>query len=120
MNYWKEKAFGEYSKVIKLKTYRITPKISSDDFFFIEFERPKKAAQTVEKRLVEGLVERLAESQRKIIELIRQDPSISKKALSGKIGISSTAIDKNIDQLKKKGLLKRVGPDKGGHWELME
>jgi ATP-dependent DNA helicase RecG len=44
---------------------------------------------------------------------------MSKKDLSHKIGISTTAIDKNINQLKKKGLLLRVGPDKGGHWEVM-
>ena len=25
----------------------------------------------------------------------------------------------NINQLKKKGLLRRCGPDKGGHWELL-
>jgi predicted HTH transcriptional regulator len=33
-------------------------------------------------------------------------------------GISTTAVDKNIDTLKKQGILKRVGPDKGGHWEI--
>ena len=35
-------------------------------------------------------------------------------------GIRTTAIDKNIVQLKKKGLLKRVGPPKGGHWEVVK
>ena len=27
-----------------------------------------------------------------------------------------TAMDYNINKLKEKGLIKRVGPDKGGHW----
>jgi len=26
---------------------------------------------------------------------------------------------KNLAQMKKTGLLKRVGPDKGGHWEVV-
>jgi len=92
--------------------------------FLVTFYRPnweqgeglKKGDQ---KRLVEGLVERLVENQKKIIKLINGNSSISINELSDKIGISTTAIDKNISQLKKKGLLRRVGPDKGGHWEIM-
>jgi len=36
------------------------------------------------------------------------------------LGISDTAVDKNIATLKKKGLLRRVGPARGGHWEIVE
>ena len=73
-------------------------------------------------RLVDGLVERLveglADSQKKIVDLILKDPNISKKDMSEYIGISTTAIDKNIATLKKKNIIKRVGGDKGGCWEL--
>jgi len=33
---------------------------------------------------------------------------------------SKTAIDKNIGKLKSLVILKRVGPDKGGYWEIVE
>ena len=46
-------------------------------------------------------------------------PYICKRELSDKIGISTTAIDKNIMVLKKKKLLKRIGLDKGGHWFVL-
>ena len=59
----------------------------------------------------------MAERQKTILKLIKENPYISKKELSETIGISTTAIDKNITRLKKEGLLKRIGPDKGGHWE---
>jgi len=62
----------------------------------------------------------LVESQKKILVLIKKNPVISKKELSGRIGISVTAIDKNIRRLKKKGLIKRIGPAKGGHWEVIK
>ncbi len=48
------------------------------------------------------------------------NPYVSKRELAGKINISTTAIDKSITALKKKGLLRRVGPDKGGHWEVVK
>jgi len=63
---------------------------------------------------------KLGESQKRIIELIRENMKISKKELSQRIGIGPTAIDKNINSLKKKGLLNRIGPDKGGHWEVRD
>jgi len=66
------------------------------------------------------LAERLAESQKIILKLIKEKPYISKKELSEIIRISTTAIDKNIIRLKKKGLLKRIGPDKGGYWEVVK
>ena len=46
----------------------------------------------------------------------------SGKSIPGRLKIleiSTTAVDKNIDSLKKKGLLKRVGPDKGGYWKVL-
>jgi ATP-dependent DNA helicase RecG len=70
-------------------------------------------------RLVEGLVEGLVESQRKILELVGVNPKISKEELSKQIGISTTAIDKNLEKLKQKNLIKRIGPDKGGYWEVI-
>lgn len=73
-----------------------------------------------EGRLVEGLVEGLVESQKKILKLVKENSHISKAELSAKIGISTTAIDKNIEKLKQKGLIKRIGPDKGGYWEIQK
>ena len=71
------------------------------------------------KRLVEGLVKGLVESQKEILQLVSENPKISKREMSEKIGISTTAIDKNINALKKKGLLKRIGPAKGGYWSII-
>ena len=86
------------------------------NWFVIIFGRKKR----IPERLVEGLVEGLVESQKKILMLISKNPRISKKELAISIGISTTAIDKNISQLKKKGFLKRVGPAKGGYWKILE
>jgi ATP-dependent DNA helicase RecG len=82
--------------------------------------RPGFHPNTIQKGLAERLVERLAESQKKILTLMQANPNISKKDLAAAVGISTTAIDKNISALKAKGLLIRIGPDKGGHWSLLE
>lgn len=82
--------------------------------------------QTVrlEKELVDGLAERLVdglvESQRRILALIVENPRIPKREMAERIGISTTAIDKNIAVLKSKGYLLRIGSAKGGYWQVLE
>ncbi len=94
------------------------PVFEMDSFFRAIFYRDPRYSLKVD-RLAEGLVDRLVESQKQILQLVKDNPYISKKELSEIIGISTTAIDKNIVKLKKEGLLKRVGPAKGGHWEIV-
>lgn len=80
--------------------------------------QPVGSSEKTSDGLVGGLVDGLVESQQLIIKLIRQKPAVSKREMAKHIGISTTAVDKNIDSLKAKGWLKRIGPDKGGHWEV--
>jgi hypothetical protein len=79
----------------------------------------KEGAEKLAERLAEKLVEGLAENQKKIVMLITGNPNVSKKAMAESLGISTTAIDKNLARLKQKGILRRVGPAKGGHWEVI-
>ena len=56
---------------------------------------------------------------RKMLALIKKNPSISREELAEKCGITSDGIKYNIRKLREKGIIKRIGPDKGGHWEVM-
>jgi len=40
--------------------------------------------------------------------------------LSLAIGLSRRGIEKNISKLKTEGKIKRIGPAKGGHWEIFK
>ncbi len=57
----------------------------------------------------------------KILELIRENPYITRKELAHEIGdITEDGVKYHLAKLKEKGKIKRVGPDKGGHWEILE
>ncbi len=75
--------------------------------------------ERVGSKLVEKVGRRLVESQIKILLLVSENAKITKKEMAKVIGISSTSIDKNIEKLKSLGVLKRIGPDKGGYWEIV-
>ena len=39
--------------------------------------------------------------------------------MADKLEISRRAVAKTIAKLQSVGILRRVGPDKGGHWEII-
>tara|TARA_B110000211_G_C13882538_1_gene465784 strand:+ start:510 stop:821 length:312 start_codon:yes stop_codon:yes gene_type:complete len=69
---------------------------------------------------VGGLVDRLVDSQKRIIELVVIDPRVSKKDMANKLGISETSVDKNLMRLKQKNIIARVGNNKDGSWVLIK
>jgi len=56
----------------------------------------------------------------KILQLIAHDSSMSTERLGAELGITKRAVLKQIDKLKEQGRLRRIGPAKGGHWEVVE
>ena len=59
-------------------------------------------------------------SSQKILELIFASPSITISEIADRLGMTTRGVDKNIKRLKEQGIIRRVGPDKGGHWEVIE
>jgi tetratricopeptide (TPR) repeat protein len=59
-------------------------------------------------------------SSQKILELISVSPSITISEIADRLGMTTRGVDKNIKRLKEQGVIRRVGPDKGGHWEVIE
>ena len=58
-------------------------------------------------------------TSQKIIDLIKEDPNISTQDMADIIGIDRRNIARNIKKLQEKGIVKRIGPDKGGYWEIV-
>lgn len=81
------------------------PEIESDTCCRVTFKRPAKFRGS----------ERTRE---KIISLIKENKYITTEELADKTGLSIKGIEWNIQQLKAKKMLKRVGPDKGGYWKV--
>ena len=62
--------------------------------------------------------EKLGRTEVKILEIISKDKFVTIEELAKTIQIGTTAVENNIAKLKKKELLKRVGPAKGGYWKI--
>ena len=56
----------------------------------------------------------------KILELLIERPQLTIAEIAGALAISTRAVEKNIARLKKKGSLIRIGPDRGGEWQVVQ
>jgi ATP-dependent DNA helicase RecG len=59
-------------------------------------------------------------TREKIIYLIKENPEITTNEMVEKLNISVKGVEWQIKNLKDKGILKRIGPDKGGYWKIIE
>ena len=88
----------------------------------------QKIENNKQKSLQKGLQENLQKAdvglQKKrdipqmIITLIERDANVTTTAMAEMIGVSRQSIAKHIAKLKEQGVIRRIGPDKGGHWEV--
>ena len=54
----------------------------------------------------------------KILEAIVANPKVTRSSLAEIIGITPDGVKAALKSMKDMGLIRRVGPDKGGHWEV--
>ena len=61
-----------------------------------------------------------SETTLNILELIKQNPKISRKELCDELKINPSAIQKHIEKLKTANVIERIGRAKGGEWRIIE
>lgn len=84
----------------------------------------QKVAQSGGEVVIDDVIEQITDRQRLILNLLGKgviDNVIeSSTSLAQKTGVSPRTIMGDLDDLRKKGLIRHVGADKGGHWEIIE
>jgi len=61
---------------------------------------------------------KLKSREQNIIKLTKENNTISVVELAEKLSVTPRTIIRDIEKLKQLGILKRIGPAKGGHWEI--
>ena len=59
---------------------------------------------------------KLTERQQKILNLIKESPTISAKQMSETLSVTTRTIERDLSMMKKAGVLKREGKDNDGVW----
>ena len=56
----------------------------------------------------------------RIVIILKDSPDITIPTLAEILGVTTRAVEKQIAKLKREGRIRRVGPAKGGHWEIID
>ena len=54
-----------------------------------------------------------------IVNIIRQDSAATSELIAKLLKISKRTVLRRLEELKKQGTIRRIGPTKGGKWELL-
>ena len=81
---------------------------------------PASSGKTPGKSSPKSLPKGSPKTEDRIIAFLSKNASITTEELGKSLGISKRAVLKQIDKLKEQGRLRRVGPARGGHWEVIE
>lgn len=96
------------------------PEFDPNGFFRVVFRRSPDFTLKRTGRDPSGVREKTGEKTgEKIIKAIRERPEITTAELAELTGLTVKGIEWNLKKLKNKGILRRVGPDKGGYWEVI-
>ncbi|MBQ6189019.1 MAG: HTH domain-containing protein [Bacteroidaceae bacterium] len=63
---------------------------------------------------------KLIERQQKILNLIKESPTITGKQMSETLSVSQRTIERDLSALQKIGVLKRKGMDNDGMWVIVD
>jgi len=95
------------------------PEITIGIFYRIVFARPAiKEPESAKKTRVKTREITRVKTRVKILGLLKENPGMSILELAEKTGLTAKGIEWNLAKLKQEGVIARVGPDRGGHWEV--
>ena len=64
-------------------------------------------------------VEKPSDVVENIFASISKNSTISTKKLAAMYSLSERQVQRIMTKLKEQGVIRRIGPDKGGHWEII-
>ena len=109
--------------------YKNIPEVEGGlDFYKITFYTRSAPVETVEKGGQKGGQKSgqksgqklsLTTRQADVMHLILDKPDITRKEMAGSLGINESAIQKHVEKLKEKGVIERIGGDRGGYWKVL-
>ena len=63
---------------------------------------------------------RIGRAATRVLDAIKTNPNITIPEIAAQFGVSERAVEKQIRTLREAEVIARIGPAKGGHWEVFE
>ena len=94
----------------------------NDNYFYVTFKQSREYLKLTsgEEKYVPGHVPENAPEKRRedILLMMKKNNQVTIAELARYFGVTEKTIKRDIEKLKKEGKLNRIGPDKGGYWDV--
>lgn len=72
-----------------------------------------------DKKVTVRVTVKVTVNQQKIINALKDNPFVTQKELATIVGITEKSVKSNMKKLQQNNIIRRIGADKNGHWELI-
>lgn len=86
----------------------------------IKFTGPEDRIVRVTDKVTNGVTDNVTDRERQLLKFIIEDPGYTMLQLAEKMTVSRKTVAGYLKSLKEKGIIKRVGTTRSGHWEINE
>ncbi len=101
----------------------VPPVVRNNDpthWFTVELHEKVLGTEDSTRKTTQKSTYKTTQKQQEIIDYLKGHPTAGRKEIAVAIGgITEDGVKKNLQVLKERGLLQRIGPAKGGHWEVV-
>jgi len=83
-------------------------------------EQPREDGRNVTEKVTnvtENVIEKLTDRQRQIVKMVAKYPYTTTTLMAQNLNVSLMTIRRDIEKMSH--IIRHVGPDKGGHWEII-
>ena len=101
--------------IFALKSFKVDVRVSQS----YTNETGGKLGGDVAENIADSIVEKLSTTRAKIVRIICKNPNATAQSISKEINIASRNVQEHLRKLQEQGVIRRIGPDKGGHWEII-
>lgn len=87
---------------------------------YIHIRYTKDVAKNITVNVTQNVTVKLSKNQKKILELVKENPVILQEEIAAKLGIARETVSRNMTKLQSLNILEHVGADKNGHWKVKD
>jgi len=94
-----------------------------EDWAHIDFTDDREGCLftvTVYRKEEKGSEKSSEKSSEKIIDMLKAEPGLAAREVAERLDITPRAVEKQIANMRKEGRIRRIGPDRGGYWEVIK
>ena len=115
-----EENFGEADRTILTLMLEADAKPDNNEQISDDYEQINSSNEQItdNNEQLNGLNEQITERQRIVLRFVEKSPRATYDDMARAVGVSSATVRRDAEILIGRGLLKRVGSRKAGHWEV--